>query len=74
MRILVKASVPLVLLLTVNANSSAQPRAAIDSYAKIAVPKSPPQPPACFDGTPHKRLCSPYHCSSCRSCGESWAR
>jgi hypothetical protein len=46
------------LLLTVSASSSALP-AAIDSCADMAVRIGPPQPPVCFDGTPHKRTCMP---------------
>ena len=57
MEILVKASLALGLLLTVSASGSAQPRVAIDSCADMALQKGPPQPPACFDGTPHKRSC-----------------
>jgi pimeloyl-ACP methyl ester carboxylesterase len=59
MKILVKASVAVALLLTVSASSSAQTRAAIDSCADIAVRIGPLQPPACLDGTPHKLTCVP---------------
>jgi pimeloyl-ACP methyl ester carboxylesterase len=57
MQVLVKASLAVALMLIVSASSSAQPQAAIDSCADMAVRKGPPQPPACFDGTPHKRSC-----------------
>ena len=57
MEILVKTCLALALVLTVGASGSAQPRSAIDSCADMALQKGPPQPPACFDGTPHKRSC-----------------
>lgn len=48
MEILVKASLAVVLLLTVSASSSAQP---LTISASSSV-----RPPACFDGTPHEKM------------------
>src|ERR1700751_5261973 len=59
MEILIQASLALGLLLTISATSSAQPRAANDSCVDTPVRTGPPQPPACFDATPHKRSCVP---------------
>src|SRR5271169_1538931 len=59
MEVLVKAFGAVALLLTVSAGGSAQPTAAVDSCADTAVQVASPQPPACFDGTPHKEICVP---------------
>ena len=59
MEVLVKAFSAVALLLTVSAGGSAQPTAAFDSCADTAVRVASPQPPACFDGTPHKEICIP---------------
>ena len=59
MEILIQASLAVALLLTLSATSSAQPRAANNSCDDIPVQTGPPQPPACFDATPHKRSCVP---------------
>ncbi len=59
MKILVQAAAAMALLLTINASSYAQQRAASDSCADAAAQTSSPQPPACFDGTPHKQICVP---------------
>ena len=52
MEILIKASLAVTLLLTVSANSSAQP---LTVSATSSV-----QPPACLDGTPHKKTLVPF--------------
>ena len=59
MKILVKTAVAVALLLTVNSHAFAQPSGRVDSCAEVAVRVSSPQPPACFDGTPHKEICVP---------------
>ena len=53
MKILVKASLAVALLLAISASSSAQSSPGIGSCTGVI----PPRPPACFDGTPHKRTC-----------------
>ena len=53
METLVRASLAVALLLTISASSSAQSSPGIGSCTGVI----PPRPPACFDGTPHKRTC-----------------
>ena len=55
MDIPIKASLAMALLLTVSAGSSAQPSPSSESCAPVK--QSAPQPPACFDATPHKKTC-----------------
>ena len=59
MELLSKATVVVALFLTFCATSSAQPTAAFDSCSATAIQIDPLPPPACSDGTPHKRICVP---------------
>jgi len=57
MQFLITASVAVALLFTLSASGFAQRAPAFDCAGEARPPTS--QPPACFDGTPHQRICVP---------------